>query len=510
LSSGVLCLNPVTFRHAQTSPGFTGQNPTMNYLKGFCEIMHTREVGFVIATTPPYDYDYAPTVLWHGGSMLLMPSVIDAKSLYDVDNPLIRAARECELTGSATVWTSDYPIASITSDEAAEFVITRLSRFRKEMVSIQGRSSFAIDRSVQSLLSYHPTCKIRHKPLAFAGSVQVANMIKRTLGKTRSDPTKAFRKHPVNLTESPYLSIVIVGRNDGFGGGFARACQDYVHSIGRAIKAVPLADIELVIVDFGGNETAKTLAAELEVPAALAGKVRFVKVPAGVAESVRKALGEADGFMEYSAKNAGIRRAKGRFVLVTSPFVILPKQFFEFVSGRQFSDGIVYRAPVRGERPSQVHSLSEIEEWIDDPWLLTEHLNLTGYCPRLGDRLLVIDSRHAFEGTDLSCGINEFLMMSKKLFVALGGLNEYPGSAGVHAAIAAKLMRLVPGVVVQFLPVPVVERYHQRARSGGVPGLDVGGIVQGFICRGESPLTGKYADFPQWGLSTMAFDEITK
>jgi hypothetical protein len=43
-----------------------------------------------------------------------------------------------------------------------------------------------------------------------------------------------------------------------------------------------------------------------------------------------------------------------------------------------------------------------------------------------------------------------------------------------------------------------------------VPDLDTEGIAQGFVCRGDSPLVKQFGDFPQWGLSTMKFEEVVK
>jgi hypothetical protein len=154
--------------------------------------------------------------------------------------------------------------------------------------------------------------------------------------------------------------------------------------------------------------------------------------------------------------------------------------------------------------------LSEIEDWIDDPWLLDEKLNLSGPCPSGRGRVFVINSKAAFDSAGISCGINDFLLVSSKLFLAVGGFNEYPGNFGLENAIAAKFMRIVPGMVVQFFLVPVVKRYHPPTARERVPDLDADGIAHGFVCRGHSPLVKKFGDFPQWGLSTMRFEEIQK
>jgi hypothetical protein len=145
-------------------------------------------------------------------------------------------------------------------------------------VSIRGRVEFDIGVVVQQMLNHYPKCKIKHKTLALATTESFAKILTRQIGKSRSDFTKAFRKHPINLTDSPYLSIVVACRNDD------DFCQDFVYSVGRAVKVVPLADVELIVVGFGNG----SLASVIQVPATIANKVRFIEIPAAVADVVRK------------------------------------------------------------------------------------------------------------------------------------------------------------------------------------------------------------------------------
>ena len=50
-------------------------------------------------------------------------------------------------------------------------------------------------------------------------------------------------------------------------------------------------------------------------------------------------------YLEYVAKNVGIRRAAGAFVLVTNPDVLLGRHVVDTVARRQLEAGTVYRAP---------------------------------------------------------------------------------------------------------------------------------------------------------------------
>ena len=47
---------------------------------------------------------------------------------------------------------------------------------------------------------------------------------------------------------------------------------------------------------------------------------------------------------EYLAKNAGIRRSKGEFILAMNPDVLIPKEIISFLAGRQLKSENYYRA----------------------------------------------------------------------------------------------------------------------------------------------------------------------
>jgi hypothetical protein len=50
-------------------------------------------------------------------------------------------------------------------------------------------------------------------------------------------------------------------------------------------------------------------------------------------------------FLEYTAKNIGIRRACGRFLLVTNPDIVLPESFFTYLSKFSLANDSYYRIP---------------------------------------------------------------------------------------------------------------------------------------------------------------------
>jgi hypothetical protein len=250
------------------------------------------------------------------------------------------------------------------------------------------------------------------------------------------------------------------------------------------------------------------LAEALVVPSSLRNKVRFILIPADVRDKLRKSLETNLTFLEYPLKNAGIRRARGRFVLVTDPYVILPVQFFEFVADRQFNDAIIYRALRADER--EAHTIGAIEDAIEDFWSLDNTLNLTRHCKAPNERATFVRSLNDLRVSECPCGIHDFLLLSRQLMVALGGFNEYPATEWLDWLVASKFWKLVPGFVVQFLVSPVVKRWRAPVDGVRLPNLELGQTVSDFECLGDSYRIRKFGDYPQWGLSTMEFREVVK
>src|SRR5215831_8595095 len=117
----------------------------------------------------------------------------------------------------------------------------------------------------------------------------------------------------IEEAQSPHLSIVVVGRNDDFGGDFndrMMAAAEFNH---RNLTERGITH-EYILVEW--NPIAgKEYLADLIIRRFPWWHRRFVVDPAWHQKlSVNPKL----VFMEFFAKNVGIRRARGRFVLTTN------------------------------------------------------------------------------------------------------------------------------------------------------------------------------------------------
>src|SRR5262245_50916971 len=145
------------------------------------------------------------------------------------------------------------------------------------------------------------------------------------------------------MSPAPFLSIVVTGRHDNYGGDF----NDRFFTALRfnherlAERGVPF---EVILVEWNPVPDRPTLCevAARECPA-LAGLLHGVVV----AREYHLAFTQNPRipYLEYPAKNVGIRRATAPFVLVSNTDILLGHHVVDTIAGRRLRPGVVYRAP---------------------------------------------------------------------------------------------------------------------------------------------------------------------
>lgn len=139
---------------------------------------------------------------------------------------------------------------------------------------------------------------------------------------------------------TPYLSFVVGGRNDGYGGNFLGRMQTFVQGVGTLAADHEL-DVELLVVDWNPPEAEESLAAAIDWPDVVKLVIRVVTVP----REVHRRLPNADRMpiFEYIAKNVGIRRASGEFILATNPDLLYNEPLLRLFARRALEKGRFYR-----------------------------------------------------------------------------------------------------------------------------------------------------------------------
>lgn len=148
--------------------------------------------------------------------------------------------------------------------------------------------------------------------------------------------------HPTGI---PYLSIVVAGRNDNYGGDFEVRMAKCLQWINAMLHKYPI-HAEILVINYNPVEDRKGLIDVVPSGFNLANvKVRYITVTAEVHnEYVATYNVKRLPFLEYTAKNAGIKRAQGEYILCINPDVIIHSAIFEYIYKKLLSADTFYRA----------------------------------------------------------------------------------------------------------------------------------------------------------------------
>jgi hypothetical protein len=116
-------------------------------------------------------------------------------------------------------------------------------------------------------------------------------------------------------------------------------------------------DYEVVVVEWNPPADAGRIRDVIEVPASASGRVRFFEVGERLHHGVQPE--ETMPFCEYIAKNAGIRRARGDWILASTPDVIFNEDLVRYLARARLLENAFYRI----DRVDTVAKLS-----LDMPW----------------------------------------------------------------------------------------------------------------------------------------------
>ena len=152
------------------------------------------------------------------------------------------------------------------------------------------------------------------------------------------DETAWWARPPRDCDSDVYLSVVMVGRNDNYGGTFqsrlATSLRINLHLLNKHTSGASGFTGEVLFVEWNPLPVGSSSAALLAEYAAAAARqsshppvtrVRVVTIPQVVHNAlVRQAGAETSPpVLEILGKNVGVRRARGKFVLTTNPDDVL-------------------------------------------------------------------------------------------------------------------------------------------------------------------------------------------
>ena len=164
-----------------------------------------------------------------------------------------------------------------------------------------------------------------------------------TVGRDRPLPRQAAMS-PSAATARPYLSIVVTGRNDGYGGDFVERFLATLQFNHRELTARGITH-EFVLVEWAPVPGAPLLADVMDArcPSPVAAMLRTVIVDPAYQDAMT--LNPRVVYQEFLAKNAGIRRARGEYVVVTNSDVMFGRHILGRLERQELEPAVLYRAP---------------------------------------------------------------------------------------------------------------------------------------------------------------------
>ncbi len=139
----------------------------------------------------------------------------------------------------------------------------------------------------------------------------------------------------------PYLSVVATARNDDHGANLLRRMQIFVDGLAALAKRFAL-PMELVLVDWNPPADKPSLAEALRWPDQ-PGPCHFRVITVPPELHRRYAHHEQLPLFQMIAKNAGIQRARGEFVLATNIDILFSNELMEFIAARKLDPASMYR-----------------------------------------------------------------------------------------------------------------------------------------------------------------------
>lgn len=163
------------------------------------------------------------------------------------------------------------------------------------------------------------------------------------------------------MTMTPKISFVTAGRNDNFGGRYLERLQNSINSIIVLGNKYNL-NFELIFVEWNPPADRARIKDVISWPKETKpGQVRILEVPNEIHKNYKR--WEKIPFFEFPAKNAGIRRARGEYILATNSDIVFGEEIIKFLAEGTLSPDAFYRTN-RYDIMQEIDPLCSVEEAI--------------------------------------------------------------------------------------------------------------------------------------------------
>jgi len=163
----------------------------------------------------------------------------------------------------------------------------------------------------------------------------------------------------------PYLSVVCASRNDDHGGDPLIRTQIFVKCIALQCEALKL-PTEIIIVDWNPVAGRPGLAGVLQLPSdSTYCKAKVITVPTDLHNRFK--YSEKLPFLQMVAKNVGIRRAQGEFIIATNIDIIFSAELMAFIGQQRLDPNRMYRVD-RYDIKAGISADYSLEQTLEYAW----------------------------------------------------------------------------------------------------------------------------------------------
>jgi hypothetical protein len=157
LKRAFIIYQPPLSRHSTTDGSEELNAIASEYLRGLTEFLSERDVPFVFAPVAPACEEVLVTALKNGGCVVEIPNLVDHLAFHDLENPMVRAVRECRISGRSFIeHAAGATVHSFTANEVSKFVRKQIKDehdLRKGRFAIHGKTNVTVEAAVRIALA---------------------------------------------------------------------------------------------------------------------------------------------------------------------------------------------------------------------------------------------------------------------------------------------------------------------------------------------------------------------
>ncbi len=313
--------------------------------------------------------------------------------------------------------------------------------------------------------------------------------------------------------EKPYVSFIVTVRNDDYGHKFLYRTQRFSDNLVYLCEKYKLPS-EIIFVEWNPPKEKERFEKALKVEKNRKfTKIRIISVSKKIHDEVKTS--ERLPLLEFPGKNAGIRRAKGEFLIVTNPDIIFSKKMIKFISKRKLRENIFYRADrcdMFVDIPMEIRT-KDVEKFCEKKWNFCWSPRYGRYhrgikfitdIPRLFARTIIKMTKDKAYLRYHGGAPGDFILMDKKSWENFRGYPEMNVHGGMDGYVS--ILAIASGNKLKIMKEKTYHQSHGNPASGERPLPDMSAYIADAkkMLKEKKPMT--YND-ENWGLKKYNLED---